>query len=120
LMMPRLFMRSALLLVAVLVGSACTETPTNSPTTGGGSSMAGSGGGSGSGGSGTGGTAGVGGSAGRGGAGGGAGSGGVAGSAGTGNPGSDAGVPCLDQPTDLPRPPSLSLPCEFLPPGFVR
>jgi hypothetical protein len=114
-MMPRLFMRSPVILVAVLVGSACTETPTNPPITGGGSSMAGSGGGSGSGGG-----AGVGGSAGRGGTGGGAGSGGVGGSAGTANPGSDAGVPCLDQPTDLPRPPSLSLPCEFLPPGFVR
>jgi hypothetical protein len=26
--------------------------------------------------------------------------------------------PCLDQPTDLPRPPSGQLPCELLPPGF--
>lgn len=25
---------------------------------------------------------------------------------------------CLDQPTDLPRPPSGQLPCELLPPGF--
>src|SRR5688500_17820486 len=110
-MMPRHLIRSVLVLFTLLVSSACTETPTDSPTTGGGSSMAGRGGGSG-----TGGGAGVGGSAGRGGAGGGAGSGGgVGGSAGTGgNPGSDAGVPCLDQPTDLPRPPSVSLPCEFL------
>jgi hypothetical protein len=120
-MMPRLFMRWPVILFTLLAVSACTETPTNPPTTGGGSSMAGSGGGSGSGGSGAGGAAGVGGSAGRGGAGGAAGSGGgVGGSSGTGNPSSDAGVPCLDQPTDLPRPPSLSLPCEFLPPGFVR
>lgn len=27
--------------------------------------------------------------------------------------------PCLDQPTDLPRPPSGSLPCDLLPPGFT-
>ncbi len=26
--------------------------------------------------------------------------------------------PCLDRPTDLPRPPSGALPCELLPPGF--
>jgi hypothetical protein len=25
---------------------------------------------------------------------------------------------CLEQPTDLPRPPSGQLPCELLPPGF--
>ena len=34
---------------------------------------------------------------------------------------SDAAIPvggCLDQPTDLPRPPSGQLPCELLPPGF--
>jgi hypothetical protein len=33
----------------------------------------------------------------------------------------DAAIPiggCLDQPTDLPRPPSGQLPCELLPPGF--
>ena len=37
--------------------------------------------------------------------------------------GDDAGVqplaPCLDRPTDLPRPPTGRLPCELLPPGFV-
>jgi hypothetical protein len=25
---------------------------------------------------------------------------------------------CLDQPSDLPRPPSGRLPCELIPPGF--
>lgn len=32
----------------------------------------------------------------------------------------DAGtlVPCLDQPTGLPRPPSGQLPCELIPPAF--
>jgi hypothetical protein len=29
-----------------------------------------------------------------------------------------ARTPCLDQPADLPRPPSGRLPCELLPPGF--
>jgi hypothetical protein len=42
--------------------------------------------------------------------------------------GTDAGVadagtglkPCLDAPTDLPRPPgSTGLPCELIPPGFA-
>lgn len=30
-------------------------------------------------------------------------------------------APCLDRPTDLPRPPTATgqLPCELLPPGFV-
>jgi hypothetical protein len=28
--------------------------------------------------------------------------------------------PCLDRPTDLPRPPSGALPCELLPPGFAQ
>jgi hypothetical protein len=27
--------------------------------------------------------------------------------------------PCLDQPTDLPQPPTGALPCELLPPDFV-
>lgn len=27
--------------------------------------------------------------------------------------------PCLDRPTDLPRPPTGALPCELLPPGFA-
>lgn len=27
--------------------------------------------------------------------------------------------PCLDRPTDLPRPPTGALPCDLLPPGFV-
>lgn len=28
--------------------------------------------------------------------------------------------PCLDQPTDLPRPPGTSgLPCDLIPPGFA-
>jgi len=27
--------------------------------------------------------------------------------------------PCLDQPTDLLRPPAGQLPCELLPPGFT-
>lgn len=27
-------------------------------------------------------------------------------------------TPCLDRPTDLPRPPTAGLPCELLPPGF--
>jgi hypothetical protein len=26
--------------------------------------------------------------------------------------------PCLDRPTDLPRPPTGQLPCDLLPPGF--
>jgi hypothetical protein len=26
--------------------------------------------------------------------------------------------PCLERPTDLPRPPTGQLPCELLPPGF--
>ncbi len=30
----------------------------------------------------------------------------------------DALAPCLDRPTDLPRPPTGALPCELLPPGF--
>ena len=34
-------------------------------------------------------------------------------------PPSDGGlVPCLDQPTNLERPPSGQLPCHLLPPGF--
>lgn len=33
----------------------------------------------------------------------------------------DGGLaPCLDQPSDLPRPPSGALPCEMLPPGFGK
>ncbi len=34
--------------------------------------------------------------------------------------GTDAAAigPCLDRPTDLPRPPTGQLPCELLPPGF--
>lgn len=36
----------------------------------------------------------------------------------------DAGVdaalaPCLERPTDVPRPPTGALPCELLPPGFA-
>jgi hypothetical protein len=35
----------------------------------------------------------------------------------------DAGVqklaPCLEQPTDLPMPPTGQLTCDLLPPGFV-
>jgi hypothetical protein len=27
--------------------------------------------------------------------------------------------PCLDTPTDLPRPPTGQLPCDLLPPGFA-
>ncbi len=27
---------------------------------------------------------------------------------------------CLEQPTDLPRPPSSGLPCELLPPDFQK
>lgn len=29
------------------------------------------------------------------------------------------GGPCLDRPTDLPRPPTGALPCDLLPPGFA-
>ncbi|HKQ69864.1 MAG TPA: hypothetical protein VJT73_11025 [Polyangiaceae bacterium] len=37
------------------------------------------------------------------------------------SPRGDAGrAPCLDRPTDLPRPPSGQLPCDLLPPGFSR
>jgi len=35
-----------------------------------------------------------------------------------GVPADDALAPCLDRPTDLPRPPVGRLPCELLPPGF--
>jgi len=43
-------------------------------------------------------------------------------------PAIDAGIdapptalaPCLDRPTELPRPPSGQLPCELVPPGFVQ
>jgi len=28
-------------------------------------------------------------------------------------------APCLDRPTELSRPPTGSLPCELLPPGFT-
>lgn len=27
-------------------------------------------------------------------------------------------APCLDRPTDLPRPPAGALPCELIPPSF--
>ena len=27
-------------------------------------------------------------------------------------------APCVERPTDLPRPPTGALPCELLPPGF--
>ena len=112
-------MRHSLLLGATLALVACSEdSPTGSATAAGGSSMGGSGGaGGGRGGTAGAGTGGVAGTAGAAGA---AGTG-TAGAAGTGNPPiNDAGmgVPCLDQPTDLPRPPSGMLPCEFLPPGF--
>lgn len=30
-----------------------------------------------------------------------------------------AAGPCLDRPTDLPRPPTGALDCDLLPPGFV-
>jgi hypothetical protein len=42
------------------------------------------------------------------------GTGGVTGSA-------NAGVlkPCLDQPSDLPRPPTGNLPCDLIPPGLT-
>lgn len=33
--------------------------------------------------------------------------------------GPEALAPCLDRPTDLPRPPDGVLPCELLPPGFT-
>ena len=33
--------------------------------------------------------------------------------------GSQPLAPCLDRPTDLPRPPQGTLPCELLPPGFT-
>lgn len=29
------------------------------------------------------------------------------------------GGPCLDQPSELPRPPTGALSCDLLPPGFV-
>ena len=29
------------------------------------------------------------------------------------------GGPCLERPTDLPRPPTGALPCDLLPPGFA-
>ena len=40
--------------------------------------------------------------------------------AGDGGLGNTALAPCLDRPTDLPRPPRPSgkLPCDLLPPGF--
>jgi len=43
-----------------------------------------------------------------------------AGAGGTGGDGGAGGeiLPCLDRPTDLPRPPVGRLPCELLPPGF--
>jgi len=55
------------------------------------------------------------------------GGGGTGGAAGTGGGGTggvtpppDGGLaPCLEQPTDLDRPPAGRLPCELLPPGFV-
>ena len=31
----------------------------------------------------------------------------------------EALAPCLERPTDLPRPPTGALPCELLPPGFL-
>ena len=40
-----------------------------------------------------------------------------------GNGGSAGGAPlapCLERPTDLPRPPTRGLPCELLPPNFSR
>lgn len=33
--------------------------------------------------------------------------------------GDEALAPCLERPTDLPRPPTGALPCELLPPGFA-
>jgi hypothetical protein len=42
------------------------------------------------------------------------GAGGAAGSGGS----ASASAPCLDQPTDLPRPPEGRLPCELIPPGL--
>jgi hypothetical protein len=60
------------------------------------------------------------GSGGTGGAGGTAGTAGAAGSGGTVTPPGDGGLaPCIESPTDLDRPPSGSLPCDMLPPGFV-
>ncbi|HEY8925111.1 MAG TPA: hypothetical protein VIU64_12075 [Polyangia bacterium] len=35
-----------------------------------------------------------------------------------GSPGATSA--CLDRPTDLPRPPTGTLPCELLPPDFSR
>lgn len=29
------------------------------------------------------------------------------------------GAPCLERPTELPRPPTGALPCDLLPPGFA-
>ncbi len=37
----------------------------------------------------------------------------------TGDASMQTSGPCLDQPTDLARPPSGALPCDLLPPGFV-
>ena len=31
----------------------------------------------------------------------------------------EALAPCVERPTDLPRPPTGALPCELLPPGFA-
>jgi hypothetical protein len=47
----------------------------------------------------------------------GGGGGGAAAAGGSGGPEATA---CLDRPTDLPRPPTGTLPCELLPPGFSR
>jgi len=45
----------------------------------------------------------------------------TAGASGNGDAGaSSVSAPCLDEPGELPRPPSGRLPCDLLPPGFGR
>jgi hypothetical protein len=39
--------------------------------------------------------------------------------AGVDSPVTEELAPCLERPTDLPRPPGGALPCELLPPGFT-
>jgi hypothetical protein len=97
-------------LLVVALASACTEESSTTTATGGAGGSGGTAGTSGAGGSGT-------------------PDSGKSGAGGTSDDGGktdvvippgDAGAsPCtLDRPTDLDRPPSGSLPCELLPPGF--
>ena len=63
---------------------------------------------------------GTGGSSGTAGASGSGGASGRGGASGSGGASQDGGLkPCLDRPTDLPRPPSGQLPCELIPPGLT-